>query len=343
MHKGHAYALTDRSTDLLFPLQDGHAWFLPPLPKDLRVPELAVDWIEERLVVTYSGGEATAAGIVRGDIILSIDGSPSNTTFDERLRCEPGSPQERVKRVVRTVLAGPQGSSAHLTVAPADGDSEREVSLTRTQMIPFQAPAPETVQEIEPGILYIDVTRADDETLWRAREEVAEARGLILDARGFLVYPWSMYFAPSRLPSMQLRVLTISLPNHANERSAPMRMYTPLGRHLAEDTEMAFLINAYAISAAELQLSFFAYSGHGTFIGQPTSGANGDINQLRLPSGRSVTWTGMIAEWSEDDPFHGIGILPDIEVHPTLAGVIEGRDEILEAAVVFLREKLGFP
>ena len=37
-------------------------------------------------------------------------------------------------------------------------------------------------------------------------------------------------------------------------------------------------------------------------------------------------------------PTQRVGIVPDREVHPTLKGIAEGRDEVLEAA---LREILG--
>jgi C-terminal processing protease CtpA/Prc len=37
--------------------------------------------------------------------------------------------------------------------------------------------------------------------------------------------------------------------------------------------------------------------------------------------------------WPDGRPTQRVGIVPDIEVHPTLAGVREGRDEVLEAAL----------
>ena len=30
---------------------------------------------------------------------------------------------------------------------------------------------------------------------------------------------------------------------------------------------------------------------------------------------------------------HGIGFLPDVEVRPTIKGIIDGRDEVLEKAI----------
>ena len=37
--------------------------------------------------------------------------------------------------------------------------------------------------------------------------------------------------------------------------------------------------------------------------------------------------------------FHGIGFLPDVEVRPTIQGIIEGRDEVLERAIELAGEE----
>lgn len=35
----------------------------------------------------------------------------------------------------------------------------------------------------------------------------------------------------------------------------------------------------------------------------------------------------------DDSHLHGIGFLSDVEVRPTIKGIIEGRDEVLEKAI----------
>jgi C-terminal processing protease CtpA/Prc len=34
-----------------------------------------------------------------------------------------------------------------------------------------------------------------------------------------------------------------------------------------------------------------------------------------------------------------IGLTPDIEIYPTIEGIKEGRDELLEAAVAYIQEQ----
>ena len=54
---------------------------------------------------------------------------------------------------------------------------------------------------------------------------------------------------------------------------------------------------------------------------------------ITLPGGYTVTWTGMRVLKHDGSRHHGVGILPTVPVSPTLRGLVEGRDEILERAL----------
>ena len=45
--------------------------------------------------------------------------------------------------------------------------------------------------------------------------------------------------------------------------------------------------------------------------------------------------------WHADGrPLQRLGLQPDVEVHPTLAGIRAGKDEVLDKAVEFLQQEL---
>jgi C-terminal processing protease CtpA/Prc len=48
-------------------------------------------------------------------------------------------------------------------------------------------------------------------------------------------------------------------------------------------------------------------------------------------------FTGMRVVKSDGSRFHLIGIQPTIPVTPTIAGLAAGRDEVLEAALAYVR------
>ena len=59
---------------------------------------------------------------------------------------------------------------------------------------------------------------------------------------------------------------------------------------------------------------------------------------MALPGGLWTGFSGIGVFYPDKHPTQGLGIVPDIEVRPTIAGLREGRDEVLEEA---LRQILG--
>src|SRR5690606_10007801 len=88
---------------------------------------------------------------------------------------------------------------------------------------------------------------------------------------------------------------------------------------------------------AESMLSYVEAHQLGTLVGSTTAGANGDIVRFDTLAGFYVVWSGMRVTRHDGSPFHREGVRPHVEVHPTLAGLRAGRDEVLEAGLGVVR------
>ena len=100
------------------------------------------------------------------------------------------------------------------------------------------------------------------------------------------------------------------------------------------------LIDENAQSQSEHTALFFeAARPDITFTGTPTAGANGDVTNLVLPGNIKVSFSGHGVRPADGRQLQRIGIQPAIKVIPTIKGIIAGRDEILEAAVKYLKAK----
>jgi C-terminal processing protease CtpA/Prc len=62
------------------------------------------------------------------------------------------------------------------------------------------------------------------------------------------------------------------------------------------------------------------------------------VTNLSLPGGLYVSFSGHDVRHADGRQLQRTGLVPDIEVRPTLAGLRAGRDEVLERALSFLRE-----
>ncbi len=70
-----------------------------------------------------------------------------------------------------------------------------------------------------------------------------------------------------------------------------------------------------------------------TTIGSTTAGADGNISSFALPGGITLSFTGLGVYYPDGSKTQRVGIRYDTLVIPTIKGIREGRDEVLEAAL----------
>ena len=102
--------------------------------------------------------------------------------------------------------------------------------------------------------------------------------------------------------------------------------------------KIVILIDEITQSSAEYHTMAFRTAPGAKVIGSTTAGADGNVSNIPLPGGQNTMISGLGVFYPDKRPTQRVGIVPDIVVTPTLAGVRAGRDEVLEAAV---REILG--
>ncbi len=92
------------------------------------------------------------------------------------------------------------------------------------------------------------------------------------------------------------------------------------------------LFNEDTQSQAEFTIMAFEQHPMAVKIGSQTAGADGNTSKLYLPGGIFTYFTGLGTFYSNFQQTQRIGIVPNIEVTPTIQGIRDGRDEVMEAA-----------
>lgn len=94
------------------------------------------------------------------------------------------------------------------------------------------------------------------------------------------------------------------------------------------------LINESTQSFAEMAAMALRAIPNSLLIGSQTAGADGTVMPgIMLPGSMSFKFTGVGVYYLDGRETQRIGIVPDIEVKPTLDGIRTGKDEILERAI----------
>jgi C-terminal processing protease CtpA/Prc len=96
------------------------------------------------------------------------------------------------------------------------------------------------------------------------------------------------------------------------------------------------LLNEKSISQSEWTAMCFQTAGNTTIIGSQTAGADGNVSEFDLIKAIFTRFTGIGVYYPDKRETQRIGIIPDIEAKPTIKGIQEGRDEVLERAILFI-------
>ncbi|MBV9879718.1 MAG: hypothetical protein JO180_04440 [Gemmatirosa sp.] len=322
---------------LVAALHDGHGnVFRASVPR--VIPDVRLGWVEGRVVVTAAGDSAAAAGVRRGDEVVAVDGRPvADALRDAESRTSGATPQWIRFVALGKLLAGPPGSATVIRLRDplTSGAPNRDARLARLAAPPPAEPRPDQIAEPRPGVMYVDLGRVTDADVQAALPRLEAARAIVFDMRG---YPRGNMLrllpmlSDSTIRSARFQAPIVTRPDHQGmEFEGEGWVLPPLQPRLR--AKVAFLTGGGAISYAESTMGVVEENHLGAIVGETTAGTNGNINQYAVPGGYVVIWTGMRVQKRDGTPHHGVGIRPTVPVTPTLRGIRDGRDEVLERAL----------
>lgn len=312
------------------PLHDGHVWIRDRRGgTDRAWLPLAIERVDGRLVVSASDVE----DIEPGDLLAAIDGIPAEEWWAQRHGTHSGSPHWREYRMRLDIANGEKGRQRNL-ILTRDGEELRRI-VTYELSRPLDPVDYPPVRQPVDNVYHVDLTAIDGEELDALIPKLAEARGVIFDVRG---YPMQSFDWIGHLLDGDERWRDWMHVMVARAPGGDLVTGTRNGWRVAPadpriDAPVIFLTDESAISYAESILALVKRHDLGILVGGPTAGANGNINTLRLPSGFTVTHTGMRVIGPGGKPIHGSGIQPDIRVQPNLEAIRAGRDLVFERAL----------
>ena len=340
-------------------IKDSHGFFTPPRlqnPPQFYFPPTVEGYVENQ---TYIRGVLDeTSGFKVGDVVLEVDGVPIAKFLEEKftVRIAASTPQAMMREVHGyNLFRGEKDSKAIFKVRGLDGkirevNTNRSIAANDLRFAPFKDRRRKTpvVSILSSDFAYVDLDRLQGNEVDQMFETIKNAPAVIFDMRGFPNgTAWSI--APRLTDKNQPIGALFDNPireakNLGNNNFADGASFTfaqQIPKREKGDVykgKIVILIDENAISQAEHTCLFFeAARPDITFIGTPTNGANGDVTNLILPGNIKVTFSGHGVRHADGSQLQRVGIQPNIKVAPTIRGIIEGKDEILDAAVKFLQ------
>lgn len=322
---------------LVHALEDGHGLVGHREISARRHLPIRVELVDGAPTVTAT---AEPERFALGDVITSIDGLPLTPRIDALAERLSGSLQwRRLRAAGWEALTGDRGDVARVVV---DRRGRTQTIVARyTESGPPLRPRPEHIHRFDDGVMYVDLTRVSWADLEPALPELAVAPAVVFDMRGYPNHTHNILRHLLREPEA---IKWMQVPRIV-EPDGRVAGWHPIGWNLepAEPQitgKVAFLMDAEAVSYGESVLAYVEAHELGALVGSPTAGANGDIVRVDTLGGFFVVFTGMKVTRHDGSRLHGAGVQPSIAAAPTRAGLVAGRDEVLERGLTEVRDGL---
>jgi hypothetical protein len=301
---------------------------------------VATGAVEGRVVVTdlLDDRPGPESELEIGDVIESIDDRPVDTLMNQWATYYAASNEARRRNDLASYIGrGPCGDTnigvrrqnELLTVPTA------RIPLDQPPRVPRDRPG-ETFQRLSPQVAYLKLSSVRAADIPGYLEGAEGTRGLVIDIRNY----------PSEF-------VVFALGSHLVERPTPFARFTqgdlanpgtflwgrpeeiePAAPHYSG--RVAILVDDVSISSAEYTAMALRASDQAVVFGSTTAGADGNVSRVALPGGLETMISGIGVFYPDKTPTQRVGIVPDFEVQPTIEGLRQGRDEVLEAAVRYL-------
>jgi C-terminal processing protease CtpA/Prc len=189
------------------------------------------------------------------------------------------------------------------------------------------------------NIGYISLGTIHNNQLPEIMKSAAGTKGLVIDIRNypseFVVYSLSKYLLPKSTQFVQLSKPLITYPG-VFEYIQPLKLQAATGTPYAG--KVMILVNELTQSQAEFTTMALRTAPRATVVGSTTAGADGNVSSIVLPGNVPTMITGLGVYYPDGRETQRVGMVPDVEVKPTIQGIKEGRDELLEKAIQLIEK-----
>ena len=314
-----------------------------------------ITFIEDKAVITgfYDKYLGMETNLKIGDVITEIDGEKIEDIIQKRLKITPASNYPTQLRNIAKDLLRTNEKAISISYISKDTLNSKELTTYSSGTLnPYcqessEKPAFEILAN-NIGYLYPgSLEKGEIDALYK---DIKATKGLIIDLRcypsDFIVFSLGGKLVPKPTPFVKFSSPSITTPGLFT-MSKPLSVceHFPLYDYISSiwsnyyKEKIVILINEETQSQAEYTTMAFRVAPNATVIGSTTAGADGNVSVIVLPGNIQTMISGIGIYYPDGRETQRIGIIPDIEIKPTIKGITEGRDELLEKAIEWIKEE----
>jgi len=322
-----------------------------------------VRFIENKLTVTdyFKPELKETAGLEIGDFITHINGKKIEYIIDSIKSYYPASNEAARMYYMATDLVRSNNHSIHIVYNSSGTIKQKELTMYERSDLNMDVPNSKLSYDsimIDKGsefIGYISLATIKDTEISHIKKSFKNAKGIIIDIRNypatFVPFTLGEFFTPKRKPFARSTTGNLNNPGEfifsrnvpsLNSNAGPRDNLYDFEKPISENYfqgKLVVIVNEETISLAEYTAMAFRAGENTVIIGSLTQGADGNVSLIPLPGGIKAGISGIGIYYPDGKGTQRIGIVPDVEVKPTIQGIREGRDELLEKAIELIQNE----
>tara|TARA_R110002050_G_scaffold299549_1_gene465517 strand:- start:657 stop:2306 length:1650 start_codon:yes stop_codon:yes gene_type:complete len=297
--------------------------------------------IDRKAVITgvYNDSLARLNDLKIGDVIIKANDKKIETIFQEEEKYIMGSNSERKKlNASYYILNGPT-DSLKLEIL-RDGKTLNK-SIKRYLYRDFKykkSGKKEGYKILEDNIGYINVAELENIRVSDIMDALKDTKAIIFDTRRTSVasmYQFANYITSPRKDFYKAIEPDLDYPSRFIWTDA-----SGVGnnKELLYKGKVVLLADEGCQSQCEFTIMCLQTGNKVTTIGNQTSGADGNVVIFNMVGGYKTQMSGVGIFYPDGTETQRHGVKIDIKIIPTIQGLVEGRDEILEGAINFVNQ-----
>lgn len=304
------------------------------------------DFVENKLVITgfYRQKSTNNNQQLRlGDIIESINGKKVSELINTYLPITPASNFEtKLRDLPKNFLLRSNDSVMKLKIFRDKMLINQVVNLIPIQTR-FLIEKKKSYQLLNKDIGYVFAGSYKNKEVLEMIKTLQNTKGLILDMREYPLEPMYRSFINYLKPNTSIfaKLSKVDL-NHpglfkiTTDQNGGVYDYPSVYQG-----KIIVLVDSHTQSQGEYTTMAFQSVKNVKVLGSQTAGADGDVSEIILPGGISTYISGSEIFYPDNTPTQRIGVRIDIPMKPTILGIKQGKDELLEHAKTILMSNMN--
>ena len=274
-----------------------------------------------------------------GDVITKVDGKTVEDLMNEKQKYVEGSNKPAILKNIYWAVFNGKTESIEIEFSRNNNSSVKTIKRYKYQNLNIQFKNEEKWRLLEDNIGYIDVESIKADELPDVMAQFKNTKAIVFDARKYPQEDNIEESIASYLYSEEKAYAKFIDADLTYPGRYIWREDQKTGRTNPEyyKGKVIILENEFTQSHGEHLVMCLQAAPNATIIGNQTAGADGGICSYEIIKGFNTIFTGFGVFYPNKKETQRIGIVPDIEVKPTILGIQQGKDEVLERAILFAK------